>query len=98
MIVSFYQNREIWPKLGNLVKIVRFGQSCQICLVWFGHNSEAACRFREVICGLREVMCGFLEVIWVGGFKIRWADRKDEWVVQLGKYVRWLGSSGGSGK
>ena len=34
----------------------------------------------------------------VGGFKIRWVGRTDGWVGQVGKYVRWLGSSGGSGK
>ena len=57
-------------------------------------------RFREVICGFREVilMCGFWEVIWVGGFKIRCVGRTDWWVGQVGKYVRWLGSSVGSGK
>ena len=27
-----------------------------------------------------------------------WVGRKDGWVGQVGKYVRWLGSSGGSGK
>ena len=45
-----------------------------------------------------EVICGFREVIWVDGFKIRWVDRTDGWVGQVGWYVRWLGSSGGSGK
>ena len=58
-------------------------------LLWFGQNYEAACRLREVICGFRGV-------IWVDGFKIRWVCRTDGWVGQVGGYVRWLGSSGGS--
>ena len=53
-------------------------------LVWFGQNSEAACRFREVICGFWEVIFGFWEVIWVDGFKIRWVCRTDGWVGQVG--------------
>ena len=63
-------------------------------LVWFGRNSEAACRFREVISGFREVMCRFWEVIWVDEFKIRWVGRTDGWVSQVGGY-RWSGTSGG---
>ena len=70
-------------------------------LVWFGQISEAACWFREVICGfrevifeLREIIFGFWEVIWVDGFKIRCVGRTG----QVGGYVRWLGSSGGSRK
>ena len=43
-------------------------------------------------------MCRFEEVIWVGEFKIRWVGKTDGWVGQVGKFVRWLGSSGGSGK
>ena len=34
----------------------------------------------------------------MGEFKIKWAGRKVGWVGQVGGYVRWLGSSGGSGK
>ena len=60
-------------------------------LLWFGRNYEAPCRLREVICGFREV-------IWVDGFKIRWVGRTDGWVDQVGGYVRWPGTSGGSGK
>ena len=67
-------------------------------LVWFGRISEASCSFKEVICGFSEVMCGFWEVIWVGGFKIRWVGLTDGWVGQVGKYVRWPGSSGWSGR
>jgi len=40
---------------------------------------------------------GLWEVIWVGEFKTRWMGRIDGWVGQMGKFVRWLGSSGGSG-
>ena len=33
----------------------------------------------------------------MGEFKTRWMGRSDGWVGQVGKFVRWLGSSGGSG-
>ena len=32
----------------------------------------------------------------MGGFKIRWEGKTDGWVGQVGKIVRWLGSSGGT--
>ena len=88
------------------VEIVKLGWTCHgmvwYGLVWFGQHSEAACSFRKVICGFRKVIFGFLdskvEVIWVAGFRIRWVGRTDAWVGQVGGYVRWLGSSGGSGK
>ena len=70
---------------------MKFGRTCHgivwYCLVWFGRNSEAACRFRDAISGFREVIFGFWEAIWVNGFKIRWVGRSDGWVI--------LGMSGG---
>ena len=60
-----------------------FGWTCQIRygLVWpcmVGQNSEAACRFREVMCGFREVMCGFFRLsVWMG-------LRSGGWVGQMG--------------
>ena len=81
-IVKFGQHCEISSKSSNLVGLVKFVM-VWYGLVWFGQNSEAACRFREV-------MCGFREVIWVGGFKIRWVGRTDGWAGHVG-----VGMSGG---